>query len=104
MKEKKRQRTEEDDRRGNEAAAEGMATDGAIGDKSRTRDAVVTAGSDEAAEMLWAAFCKKRGDMVTPLELDSPWITTRSMACVEGFGAHTAIKLVGFIKGKHKFA
>lgn len=54
--------------------------------------------TSEAAE-LWAKFCKVRGELVTPLELDRPWLTVGSLARVEGFGAHTLIKLVGFIKG-----
>eukprot|EP00752_Nemacystus_decipiens_P011919 g10569.t1 len=95
MKEKKKQRSAE------EAAAAAAAHGGQAGGGDRKGAAAaaaagVTAG--EEAEELWARFCKVRGDLVTPLELDFPWITEGSLARVDGFGAHTAMKLVGFIK------
>lgn len=88
MKEKKKQKTAE------EAAAAVAGGAGGVGQGA----AAVSAA--EEAEELWAKFCKVRGDLVTPLELDFPWITGGSLARVDGFGAHTAIKLVGFIKGE----
>ncbi|CAM9551780.1 unnamed protein product [Scytosiphon promiscuus] len=86
MKEKKKQKTAE------EAAAAAAGGGGGVG------NGAATVGAAEEAEELWAKFCKVRGDLVTPLELDFPWITGGSLARVDGFGAHTAIKLVGFIK------
>lgn len=92
MKEKKKQRSAE------EAAAAAAAQGGQAGGGKGAAASTATLG--EEAEELWARFCKVRGDLVTPLELDFPWITGGSLARVDGFGAHTAIKLVGFIKGK----
>eukprot|EP00904_Undaria_pinnatifida_P011338 jgi/Undpi1/7334/HiC_scaffold_22.g09807.m1 len=86
MKEKKKQRTAEEE--------QGAPTEG----KGKWGSGSVGRGGTEAAAELWSKFCKVRRDLVTPLEMDSPWITSKSLALVDGFGAHTAIKLVGFIK------
>lgn len=94
LKEKKKQRSQE------ESSAPAPATNtGDGGGQGPKAAAEVTNTVEEEAEELWARFCKVRGDLVTPLELDFPWITAGSLARVEGFGAHTAMKLVGFIKG-----
>lgn len=95
MKEKKKQRSAEE-----AAAAAAAAQGGHAGGGKGKGAAAASATAGEDAEELWARFCKVRGDLVTPLELDFPWITEGSLAHVDGFGAHTAIKLVGFIKGK----
>lgn len=95
MKEKKKQRSAEE-----AAAAAAAAQGGQAGGGKGKGAAAAGATAGEDAEELWARFCKVRGDLVTPLELDFPWITEGSLARVDGFGAHTAIKLVGFIKGK----
>ncbi|CAN0358569.1 unnamed protein product [Ectocarpus sp. 12 AP-2014] len=92
LKEKKKQRSQEESL----APAATKAGDG--GERGAKAGAAVTNTVEEEAEELWARFCKVRGDLVTPLELDFPWITAGSLARVEGFGAHTAMKLVGFIK------
>ncbi|CBJ28652.1 conserved unknown protein [Ectocarpus siliculosus] len=93
LKEKKKQRSQE------ESPASAAATKtGDGGERGAKTAAAVTNTVEEEAEELWARFCKVRGDLVTPLELDFPWITAGSLARVEGFGAHTAMKLVGFIK------
>lgn len=88
MKEKKKQRTAEE--------AEGARAEG----KGKGGSGSVGRGGAEAAAELWTKFCKVRRDLVTPLDMDRPWITAQSLALVDGFGAHTAIKLVGFIKGE----
>ncbi|CAM9404838.1 unnamed protein product, partial [Ectocarpus sp. 8 AP-2014] len=93
LKEKKKQRSQEE----SPAAAAATKT-GDGGEQGAKAGAAVTNTVEEEAEELWARFCKVRGDLVTPLELDFPWITSGSLARVEGFGAHTAMKLVGFIK------
>lgn len=90
MKEKKKQRTAEEE--------QGAPTEG----KGKWGSGSVGRGGTEAAAELWSKFCKVRRDLVTPLEMDSPWITSKSLALVDGFGAHTAIKLVGFIKGEYR--
>lgn len=97
MKEKKKQRSAEE---AAAAAAPGSQAGAGKGKGGSAAAASTTAGED--AEELWARFCKVRGDLVTPLELDFPWITEGSLARVDGFGAHTAIKLVGFIKGEQE--
>lgn len=74
----------------------GGGGDGGRGKGEKGRRAIDA--TSQAAE-LWAKFCKVRGELVTPLELDRPWVTAESLARVEGFGAHTLVKLVGFIKG-----
>lgn len=89
LKEKKKQRIAEGE--------EGTAG-GAVGKGGGKSGSLVDAG-DEAA-VLWAKFCKVRGDLVTPLELDRAWVTAGSLARVDGFGAHTLVKLAGFIKGE----
>lgn len=98
MKEKKRQRSEEEAAAAATVAPAGQAGGGGKGKGTAAAAESSTAGQD--AEELWARFCKVRGDLVTPLELDFPWITEGSLARVDGFGAHTAVKLVGFIKGE----
>ncbi|CAN0226847.1 unnamed protein product [Ectocarpus sp. 12 AP-2014] len=92
LKEKKKQRSQE------ESLAPAATKTGDGGEQGAKAGAAVTNTVEEEAEELWARFCKVRGDLVTPLELDFPWITAGSLARVEGFGAHTAMKLVGFIK------
>lgn len=89
MKEKKKQRTAEEE--GARAEGKGKGGSGSLG-----------RGGAEAAAELWTKFCKVRRDLVTPLDMDRPWLTAQSMAFVDGFGAHTAIKLVGFIKGESR--
>ncbi|CAM9972194.1 unnamed protein product [Ectocarpus sp. 12 AP-2014] len=91
LKEKKKQRSQED-------SLAPAATKTGDGGEQAKAGVAVTNTVEEEAEELWARFCKVRGDLVTPLELDFPWITAGSLARVEGFGAHTAMKLVGFIK------
>lgn len=91
-KEKKRQRLAEENEV-NEGG--GGGGDGGRGKGEKGRRAIDA--TSQAAE-LWAKFCKVRGELVTPLELDRPWVTAESLARVEGFGAHTLVKLVGFIK------
>ncbi|CAM9732855.1 unnamed protein product [Ectocarpus sp. 12 AP-2014] len=92
LKEKKKQRSQED------SLAPAATKTGDGGEQGAKAGVAVNNTVEEEAEELWARFCKVRGDLVTPLELDFPWITAGSLARVEGFGAHTAMKLVGFIK------
>ena len=86
MKMKKKQRTAEEE-------------GGRVEDKGKGGGGSLGRGGAETAAELWTKFCKVRRDLVTPLDMDRPWITAQSLAFVDGFGAHTAIKLVGFIKG-----
>ncbi|CAB1099527.1 unnamed protein product [Ectocarpus sp. CCAP 1310/34] len=92
LKEKKKRRSHE------ESVAPAATKTGDGREQGAKAGAAVTKTVEEEADELWARFCKVRGDLVTPLELDFPWITAGSLARVEGFGAHTAMKLVGFIK------
>lgn len=91
MKEKKQRRLETESGGARFASGKG----GEKGTQIAREGVVAPPGAAE----LWAAFCKVRGDLVTPLEMDHPWIGDEAIARVEGFGSQKLGKLVGFIKG-----